>query len=1270
MDGDDPEVLETEPVIDFPVIGIGASAGGLEAVTEMFRSIDVGTGMAFVLVMHLDPDHESLMVELLARKMHIEVRQIADGDDLERDCLHVIPPGSSLRLEDGKLRLQSFSEPRGLRRPIDSFFTSLAHAQGHKAACVILSGTGADGTAGLRIIKEYGGICAVQTPEEARYDGMPFSAISTKLVDFTLLASDLVPRLRAFFEGADKTNFPDEEESEHVMQQITHVIHKQLGHDFSGYKRSTLIRRLFRRLQVLEMTDPEEYVRFLKSDAAEQQALAQDFLINVTSFFRDRENFEIMRKKVIVPLIQNADASDEVRVWVPGCSSGQEAYSIAMMIDETCEQLQNRPLIQIFATDIDDTMIGQARRGQYTVSSFIEIPSKYQEKYTTGLDGKFEITKKIREMVRFSVHSLIQDPPFSKIDLISCRNLLIYLGEDLQKELFPLLHFSLKPGGALFLGNSENVTRRGELFSVIDQRARIFRRQNLDKRLQIHLPLGSRNRGITSPKMANKLTREQDFPRHKSLDASNLALYEHYAPPFVRVSRDGRILDSSGDLSLFIMSRPGDERDLGVLARNEVRNVVLPLVSDAFDEDRRRAIKDIEVTSPFGVIKADIIAHPMKDQTIAVVFIVKDRLKPIIDEFEHVPVTQDRRIADLQEELQANRLLLKSKVEEIETANEELKSSNEEMMSMNEELQSANEELTTANEELKNKIDELTLANADLDNFLQSADLAMVVLDRGMRIRHVTQAAHRFMPIKSSDQGRTLSEFNVAFGTLDLLDEIHHVIITGKPVEHTTDLDADDRAYFVRITPYFFGEGVVEGASLTVVDISGEVALRKDLVRERALLNLTMQSNKMGFGELDFDAKVGVVDAVAAAQFGVDGAGSYPLEDISRHWIPQDHKRATDIREAAFVAGEGFVVEFRIAYPSGETRWYKAHASRFDPAEDRERYAFITIDMTEEMQLRHELAIETDRVKLAMQAGRMGFGELDVESQCYTLDDELAGQLGLPNHDAIPMSDLKERIFEEDQDALDSVLAEAIETGEPYELDFRVLNDGAGHRWLRMRGLRYTSIDGEVKLVGPTLDITAAKAAMRHQETLVDEMGHRTKNLFAVISALVQAAPKANDDVTRFANDLVGRIVSLGRAYDLVKETGEPGSTSLAELIHSTLGPHTSQQAVNIEGPEVHVPEGSINTFALVLHELATNAIKHGAIHHPDGRIDITWDAPEDGKLTIRWKETVPGFKGSTSAPGFGTKLVEMGMMQMDGSFQRRYGPDGADIELVVTFQA
>ncbi|MCY4335247.1 MAG: PAS domain-containing protein [Litoreibacter sp.] len=1010
----------------------------------------------------------------------------------------------------------------------------MAETQRDKAGCVVLSGTGADGSAGIRVIKELGGICAVQSPEEARYDGMPHSALATKLVDFTLPADQLVSRLKQYYDGTfqpDLSGDPDR-----VLLEIFDVLGKRFGHDFSGYKRSTLVRRLNRRMQVLEIVDVDHYLARLKQDDREKEILLQDFLINVTAFFRDREEFEALRQKVLLPMIDASDGADEIRIWVPGCSSGQEAYSLAMVIDEVCDELEKRPLVQIFATDIDEAMIGQARRGVYPVSVFAELPAKYQKSYTVGLDGKFEIVKRIRSMVRFSVHNLIQDPPFSKIDLISCRNLLIYLGEQLQNDVLPLMHFSLKPGGYLFLGTSENVTRRGALFSAVDQRSRIFRRQNTAKRLHIQLPLGHGGGSAGRGRMSTKMAQEIDFPRHQSLDSSNAAIYEIYSPPFVRIASDGRIIDSSGDLSLFLASRPGEDRNLQSLARDSVRDVVIPLVTDAVAEDRRRAIKNVEVHSPFGVKKTDIIAHPMKDETVTVLFVVKDRLDPVVDEYAVAPHTRDRRVADLQEELQETRLLLKSKVEEIETANEELKSSNEEMMSMNEELQSANEELTTANEELKNKIDELTLANADLDNFVQSAEIAMIVLDRAMRIRHVTDAAHKIVPILHSDKGRLMSEFNLDFAGLNLLSSISKVLETAEPVTKATDVDAHGRAYFVQVMPYFFNDNSVEGATVTILDITEETRLRKSLEIESQRLKLALLAGRMGLAEIDIESGEVDVDKVLAQQFGLDDGGLLTIDAMLAHVGPED---VTEIKKA-----------------------------------------------------------------------------LDI----------------------------------------------ATKQGADFEVDFAVNPPHEPTRWVRTRGTPYTAADGRPKIVGPTIDITA----IQHQDLILREMSHRVKNLFAVIAALVQLVPKEEAETQRFADDLLKRIVSLGDAYDLARKTNSLSGVRLGELLERLIASHLTGQNLALDGPEVIVNSDSLNTLTLLLHELTTNAIKHGALSDAGGGLDISWFQADDGLVHLKWSETVLNFKSAEAEEGFGSKLIDRGVKQLNGSFEKALGTHGYSFELAL----
>ncbi len=1255
---------EMRAQLDFPVVGVGASAGGLEAVTTMFQNIESGTGMAFVLVMHLDPHHESMMAELLSSKTQLSVRQIADNDHIEPDCLHVIPPGSSLRIEGKKFRLDKFSEPRGLRRPIDSFFTSLAQVQGEKAACVVLSGTGGDGTAGLRTVKEFGGISAVQSPEEARYDGMPFSAIGTKLVDFTLPAIDIVPRIKAFFDGADKSRFPENTHAaERVLREIFSILKQSVGIDFSGYKRSTLLRRLNRRLQLKEIAEVEDYLLDLANDKDEQSALAGDFLINVTSFFRDRENFELLRQAVIVPLIEGRDASDEVRIWVPGCSSGQEAYSIAMMIDETCVELQRRPLVQIFATDIDEPMIDQARRGVYPVSMMSEMPRRYQEAYTVSLDERFEVLPRIREMVRFSVHNIIQDPPFSKVDLISCRNMLIYLGDELQEGVLPLFHFSLRPGGHLFLGTSESVTRRKDLFIGLDQRARIFRRNDSARRVPLNLPLGLRMNEAGTNRGMQRLAQEQDFPRHSSLGSSNSTIYEFYAPPFLRVTQDGRIIDSSGDLSLFMMSRPGADRNIDVLAREGVYEVIAPLIKDASVTGERQAMKEVQVASQFGVQSTDIVAHPMPDETIAVIFLPKDRLKPVVDQFAVRPVTRDRQIATLQDDLQKTRLQLKSKVEEIETANEELKSSNEEMMSMNEELQSANEELTTANEELKNKIDELTLANADLDNFLQSSDLAMIVLDRGLKIRHVTDAARRMVPVMRSDEGRMLSEFNIPFGQFDVMSEARKVIETGASFSVTTEPNTNGQSFFLRITPYFFADGAVEGASVTLINISQEVELRQNLSLESEKLQLAMQAARMGSWDTNLETGEMEIDAVAAQLSGLDGAGTVSRDAFFAHMHTEDVQELAQLRDASVPMGEGFSCQARVVKEGEEMRWVQVHARPYTALDGSKRVAGLGFDVTELMTLQRALEVESTRRELAMRAGRMGIAELDVESGEVTVDEVMAEQLALPSHGVMPLENLTASFVEEDAPLFQQNLQRAIKHDEEYELDFRVDADGEDLRWVRTRGLPYKALDGRRKVVGPTLDVTAEK----QQSLLLDEMSHRIKNLFAVISGLVQAAPKEHDETKQMADELVERIVSLSRVYDLARKDVSANGLDLEELLKSVLEPHRSDQKMELHGPAVLIDPELVNTFTLIVHELTTNTAKYGAFSKPEGALAVNWSIDDAAMVTIDWREKVPDFEASGPHSGFGSLLIESGIRQLRGKFERSFSKDGAEIEFTVS---
>ena len=1127
-----------KPELDFPVVGIGASAGGLEAVTEMFHDASLDTGIAYVLVLHLDPNHESLMAELLSRKTKLPVRQIEDGDDLVPDTLHVIPPGASLRMEGGKLRLDKFDEPRGLRRPIDSFFVSLANIQGPRAASVILSGTGADGSAGMRMIKELGGICVAQSPEEARYDGMPHAALSTELIDYTLTAKEIVARLQAYFSGKLYPDLPESpDEMEEKLQRVLRILLEDLGHDFSGYKRATIFRRLERRLQVLEYTSIDDYATYLGHNPSERRLLFQDFLINVTAFFRDLDSFERLQKHAITPLIEDAKEGDEVRIWVPGCSSGQEAYSIAMLVHEACKKHGKKPVVQIFATDIDEKVIQIARNAQYPMSSLKELPARFQEEYTIGQDGQFEIVPAIRDMVRFSIHSLIKDAPFSKVDLISCRNLLIYLDEKMQHDVLPIFHFSLRPGGMLFLGNSENVTRRSELYDSIDPRSRLFQRRETAQRGQIMLPLGQSRESRNS--INTKMAHDEDFPKSKGLDVTNSTIYDQYAPPFVRVSSDGRIIHSSGDLSLFLMSRPGDERHIFALAREGIREQVMPLLADAQRDNRRIALKDIEVPSPFGMQQTDIIAHPFKDGTVALIFIARERLLQTVDEYAVTPASHDQRIADLQEQLQATQLLLKTKIEEVETTNEELKSSNEEMMSMNEELQSSNEELTTANEELKNKIDELSIANADLDNFMQASELNMVVLDRALRIRHLTKAAKEVLPLRENDRGRRITEFHIEFRDFDLPQAIETVFQSGETVEESVTSEDGENHYLLRVVPYFFGDGSVEGTSITLVDLTEIMNLRDDLNMESERLRLALEAGRIGIAELDVETNMVVIDKISAEHLGLDGPGDYHRDETR-----------TNVHSDSLAAAEG-------------------------------------------------------------------------------------------------------------------VVDKSVKDDGTYELTIQILTDGPEERWIRRRGLTYMAPSGKVKVISAMMDISQEHLDQQRQEMLVQEMSHRVKNLFAVVGSIIASAPKENRECETFADSMLSRVNALSHAYELARKQGPINGVNWSDLLNRILAPHTNNQNIEASGPETFISPDMLTTLTLFFHELTTNALKYGALSVPEGTLKIKWSVDDDNHMDLTWSESLPDFRLKDEiVPGFGNKLMAMAVQQLHGEYSHDFTENGLVMHL------
>ena len=771
-----------EPPADpsFPIVGIGASAGGLAAFDAFLSAIppDIETGMAFVLVQHLSPDHKSILSELCQRYTHMQVCEVADGMEVLPNRLYIIPPKSDMALLDGRLHLLEPAAPRGLRLPIDFFFRSLAQDRHERAIGVVLSGAGSDGTLGVRAIKGVGGLVLAQTPESAAYDGMPRNAIATGLTDFVLPPGEMAAQIMAYAAHAFRRGPRPAPEpaagSDDGLKKICILLRDKTGHDFSQYKQSTLIRRIERRMALHRIARQGDYVRYLQQDPVEIASLFHDLLIGVTSFFRDPEAFAALQKEGIPRLFAGQPTGAAVRVWVCGCSTGEEAYSIAILLLEHLETLKRGFKLQIFATDVDPRAIDRARAGVYPPSIAADIAPERLARYFSqeSEDGDFRVRKSVRDLVVFSEHDLIKDPPFSRLDLIGCRNLLIYMNGDLQKRLIPMFHYALNPDGILFLGTSETVGDAPTLFATLDRKYKLYLRQGP----QTGAPAPASG-GFLPPARAGRAhaLRQAPDPQGDLATTAERALLRHYDPVALLIDARGEILHILGRTGRYLEPTPGDAvMNVLAMAREGLRRELTTALHRAVSRKERVRAPGIRVKTDGDISTVDLTVCPARaagqDATLADLYLAilepvrqadragSDDAAPAAETARTLTPESEARIAELEQELKAKEDYLQSTLEEMQTANEELKSSNEEMQSINEELQSTNEELETSKEELQSvneelatvnaelqiKVADLSRANNDMNNLLAGTGVATLFVDHALRITRFTPTAVQY----------------------------------------------------------------------------------------------------------------------------------------------------------------------------------------------------------------------------------------------------------------------------------------------------------------------------------------------------------------------------------------------------------------------------------------------------------------------------------------------------------------------------------------------
>lgn len=861
---------ESKTLKDLIVVGIGASAGGLEALEEFFRNMPSNSGLSFCVVQHLSPDYKSMMGELLSRHTRMSIFRVEDGTSLEPDSIYLIPPKKNMTIFHNRIFLSDQDHSRGLNLPIDIFLRSLAEDKGKNAIGIILSGTGSDGSLGTRAIKEAGGMVMVQEERTAKFDGMPRSSIATGVVDYILPPAKMPEELIKYIEHPYITktlkieNVIQQDDS--ILTKVIKIIKDRVGVDFSFYKPNTIIRRLEKRLSINQIKKIENYISFLTQSPNEAEILYRELLIGVTQFFRDPDAYDLLTKEALPVLLKDKQPGSQIRLWTVGCSTGEEAYSMAILMDEYLRENNLNLTLKIFATDIDKEAIEYAGLGIYPESIISDVKPERLKRYFTRKGKTYQISDNIRQMVVFAKHNIISDPPFTKINMISCRNLLIYLSTQTQRKILSMFYYSILPEGILFLGSSETVGEISKGFDLISNKWKIYKFKH-----GYRPPMASNF--MVPPVSAEKLN--INLNRHRNMKTGTTRktdpifenLLEEYVPPCLILDDNFEIVHIYKDVNKFIKIQPG-KLTLNVLkmVRKELSVVISSMLHKAEKEKKPVYFKDITIKDNADEFLVDINARVFEDKSLdqkyfLLSFIRKEDQPEDKDKLDMKSEYTDQYY-ELEKELNYTKENLQATIEELETSNEELQSTNEELIASNEELQSTNEELQSVNEELytvnseyQNKIEELTQLNNDINNLLKNTNVGTLFLDTDLKIRKYTPIISEVFNIIEIDIGRPIKHINYNFEYKNLISDIINVLDTLEVIENKiTGRNGHD--YLLRILPYRTMENAVDGIVITLVDITKTIANEEKIKREQNLLIRVLNNSPIAKTMVDVTGKI------------------------------------------------------------------------------------------------------------------------------------------------------------------------------------------------------------------------------------------------------------------------------------------------------------------------------------------------------------------------------------------------------------------------------
>ncbi len=1134
------------------VVGLGASAGGIAPLQQFFADMDPASGLAFVVVMHLSPEHESQLASVIQQKTRMPVTQVTASTTVRPNHVYVIPPNHQLTFNDSMLELIEPQQPTGRRVTIDLFFRTLAQAYGQRAVCIILSGTDSDGVIGIKHIRAQGGVTIAQDPGEAEHDSMPQSAIGTGMVDWVLPVAQMPARLLDFvrnehamqlppeIDGAEEpdakvTDAPGGEtvsdetgsaRDEEALAEVLRHLRAQTGHDFSHYKRATVLRRIARRLQVNSLESIPNYLDFLRKHPAENHALLADLLIGVTHFFRDHDAFAVLEAN-IPQLFTGKHAEDELRVWVPGCATGEEAYSIAMLLVEHCERLDNPPSVHVFATDLDDAAVSEARSGGYPRTIEADVSLERLRRFFVRDHGRYRVRKELRERLLFSVHNLLADPPFSRCDLISCRNLLIYLNQNAQVRAFDIFHFALRPGGLLFIGGSETAGNVQGLFSPVESKERLYvrrsvprpgwkmpvlpRRETSAERTAVPITTGRRLLPALTSNIAAAVGEESPHSlsagaaRRDALFAGlHLRLLEEYGPPSVLVNDTHDIVHLSPQAGRYLQFVAGEPTaNVVSVVCPELRVELRTLLFKAAQTKKRVSgpPQQVEIGGETEAISLEVRPIEAGDSAQGFYLVLFNKEAAVADKAPDRHETTARgldeeiqwlkcQLSDVTEQYEATTEELKASNEELQATNEEMRSTTEELETSREELQSTNEELLTVNAELKANVEELSHTNADLTNLMASTDIATVFLNRELRIQRFTPNAQKIFNLIPADVGRAISDITHRLHYDGLIDDAQRSIDDLATIEREVRV-GEDHWHLARLAPYRTSEDRIAGVVATFIDITRRKRAEDALRESEQFVRSTLDSFTSMIAILDADGAILDVNE-AWKQFARQNGYAKPNYGVGENYLEVTHRAADAGALDARQVGEGiksvlnkaslfFEFEYPCHSPEG-FRWFMVNVSPLATA--RAGAVVWHTDITARKQAEEALRATNEQFRVLADSVPQIIWTNTADGSANYFNKRWFDYSGLSYEESLRPG--QTIVHPDDAPASKEKWQQALANGEVFDCEYRLRRADGEYRWFIGRNVPLKDAEGRVtSWFGSATDIQdlkEAEAALRESE--------------------------------------------------------------------------------------------------------------------------------------------------------------------------------------------